>query len=96
MQHKEAADVLTVLHAQALRTAQKNIKLAREEVEEMLGHLDTARQVINITIPVLLTWLAFHHSFLISFQHLLEGVTWRGLADTVLLCRASNVFGVED
>ncbi|BDA42170.1 Exocyst complex component EXO70A1 [Coccomyxa sp. Obi] len=31
--------------SQALRTAQKNIKLAREEVEEMLGHLDTARQV---------------------------------------------------
>lgn len=34
-------------NAQALRTAQKNIKLAREEVEEMLGHLDTARQVSN-------------------------------------------------
>ncbi|KAK9901547.1 hypothetical protein WJX75_001553 [Coccomyxa subellipsoidea] len=31
--------------SQALRTAQKNIKLARDEVEEMLGHLDTARQV---------------------------------------------------
>lgn len=30
---------------QALRTAQKNIKAARDQVEEMLGHLDTARQV---------------------------------------------------
>ena len=31
--------------AQSLRTAQANIKRARDEVEEMLGHLDTARQV---------------------------------------------------
>ena len=31
--------------AQSLRTAQANIKHARDEVEEMLGHLDTARQV---------------------------------------------------
>ena len=31
--------------AQSLRTAQANIKRARVEVEEMLGHLDTARQV---------------------------------------------------
>lgn len=33
---------------QALRTAQKNIKLARDEVEEMLGHLDIARQVTTL------------------------------------------------
>ena len=37
--------------AQSLRTAQVNIKSARDEVEEMLGHLDTARQV---SIPMLL------------------------------------------
>ena len=30
---------------QSLRTAQANIKRARDEVEEMLSHLDTARQV---------------------------------------------------
>ncbi len=60
---------------QSLRTAQANIKRARDEVEEMLSHLDTARQVCML--PGMLTVHLPHQAHLCN-QMILEGAANMG------------------